>query len=148
MNALEGLAQCAGEWRGKSTLYLHEQPSSESVSTATVTPLLGGRFVRFDYTWEYEGKPQEGSILFGFDENKPSGYWIDSWHMGRKALLCAGTGEALKVRGSYAAPPGPDWGWTIEAVPESDGTLRLIMFNVWPNDEREDLAVQASYTRA
>ena len=34
-------------------------------STATVTPVLGGRFIRVDYTWGYQGRPQEGSLLVG-----------------------------------------------------------------------------------
>jgi hypothetical protein len=45
-------------------------------------------------------------------------------------------GGAVLVRGSYGVPPGPDWGWTI----------RVVMHNIWPNG-REDLAVEATYTR-
>jgi hypothetical protein len=53
----------------------------------------------------------------------------------------------LSVRGSYAAPPGPDWGWRIEITPDGR-TLRIVMFNIWPDGSREDLAAEASYTRA
>ena len=67
----------------------------ESPSTLTVTPVLGGRFVRLDYTWVYGEKPQEGSLLVGFDgpSQAVSRYWIDAWHMGSKAMKCGGTGE-------------------------------------------------------
>jgi len=38
---------------------------AELPSSATVTPVSGG--FRLDYTWSYQGKPQEGSILFGLN---------------------------------------------------------------------------------
>jgi hypothetical protein len=54
------------EWLEHAPGPEHRQPE-ESPSTVTVTPTLGGRFVRVDYTWGYQGKPQEGSVLIGFD---------------------------------------------------------------------------------
>ena len=66
MSSLDALAACAGRWQGTSTL---QDPMSgiadESASTAVVTPVLGGRFVRIDYTWSYGGDAQEGSLLAG-----------------------------------------------------------------------------------
>src|SRR5262249_1570333 len=67
-NALEGLTACAGSWRGTNTLQDANTGKPEaSPSTVTVTPVLAGRFIRLDYTWGYQGKPQEGSLLVGFD---------------------------------------------------------------------------------
>lgn len=151
MNILEALAACAGTWRGTNKL---QDPmnnlAEDSAGTATVTPLLGGRFVRMDYTWEYQGKPQEGSLLIGFDPktDMASTHWIDSWHMGRQVMVCSGKGSdgKLAVTGSYAAPPGPDWGWRIEITPEGEGGLVMVMYNIWP-EGREDLAVESRYLR-
>jgi hypothetical protein len=60
MSALDGLAACAGSWRGSNTL---EDPNTgrpeESSSTMAVMPVLGGRFVRLDNTWSYQGQPQD-----------------------------------------------------------------------------------------
>ena len=52
----------------------------------------------------------------------------------------------LSVRGTYAAPPGPDWGWRIDVTPAGD-TLRVVMYNVWPQEQggKEELAVEAEY---
>ncbi len=113
--------------------------------------MLGGRFVRIDYTWAYAGTPQEGSLLVGHDEeaNALSAHWIDSWHMGSKAMACQGAVDAsgvISVRGAYAAPPGPDWGWRTVITPGGGRTLRLVMFNIWP-EGREELAVEAFLTR-
>jgi Protein of unknown function (DUF1579) len=146
----------AGSWQGPSTL---QDPmnniAEESASALTVTPVLGGRFVRLDYTWSYQGAPQEGSLLLGVHPKTAAAsvHWIDSWHMGHVGMACTGRAlegaeNTLSVRGSYAAPPGPDWGWRIDLAAPEDGSLRLTMFNVWPEGGREELAVAAIYTRA
>lgn len=155
MSILDALSACAGSWHGPSTLQdPHNSIAEESQSDLTVTPVLGGRFVRLDYTWSYQGKPQEGSLLIGFQKKEDvfTGHWIDSFHMGTKVMGLQGpnpSGSTLSLLGSYAAPPGPDWGWRIEITPETEGTLRMVMFNLWPESEggQQDLAVEASYTR-
>jgi hypothetical protein len=149
-NGLEQLAAAVGKWRGTNVLQdPHTGKADKSASTAAVTPLLGGRFVRLDYTWRWGGKPQEGSLLLGFDgeAEKLRGYWIDSWHQSARALLCEGprpSGGQLSVRGSYPAPPGPDWGWRI-AVARKPRGLKMTMFNVTP-DGQEEVAVEAAWT--
>ena len=152
MSALDGLAACAGSWRGTSTLPdPHTGMADESASAATVTPVLGGRFVRLDYTWSYDGQPQEGSLLVGWQKKTGTvtAHWIDSWHNGSGSMALTGPapedGSTLGVRGSYPAPPGPDWGWRIDLTPGGD-TLRMVMHNVWP-EGKEELAVEATYTR-
>ncbi|HEX2094358.1 MAG TPA: DUF1579 family protein [Longimicrobiaceae bacterium] len=150
--SLDALLACAGYWHGTSTLL---DPScgvaEESLSRATVAPVLDGRFVRLDYTWSYQGAPQEGSLLLGMDPKTSlsSAHWIDTWHMGRAVMACQGGASnsgALSVRGSYAAPPGPDWGWRIDVIPEEEGMLRVTMFNISPGGE-EELAVNTVYRR-
>ena len=149
MNPVEALIASAGSWIGTNTL---QDPNTgkpeESPSKVTITPMLGDRFVRIDYTWGYQGKPQEGSLLLGFDpkSNETSGHWIDSWHMGRKVLACIGSGIAdpfISVTGSYPAPTGPDWGWRIEIA---TNPLRIKHTNIEPNGQ-QDLAVEAVYSR-
>jgi hypothetical protein len=151
VNPIDALTAAAGQWSGTNTL---QDPNTgkpeESPSTATVTPVLGGRFIRVDYTWSCQGKPQEGSLLVGFDpkSGEVSGHWIDTWHMGRKVLACVGTAGdgTISVRGSYPAPPGPDWGWRIEIAPGPDG-LRIKHTNI-DADGTEDLAVEGVYSRS
>lgn len=152
MNPLESFAAITGSWSGSNTLQAPNtgQPE-ESPSTAMVTPVLGGRFVRVDYTWGYQGKPQEGSLLLGYDPQSGdvSGHWIDTWHMGRKAMNCLGASTAddtIAIRGSYAAPPGPDWGWRIE-IATGDGTLQIAHTNIDPEGKGE-LAAEGLYSRS
>jgi hypothetical protein len=152
VNVLAGLTACAGRWRGTSRLHdPNTNKLEDSASTLAVTPVIGGRFFRLDYTWSYRGAPQEGSLLLGFerDADKLTGHWIDSWHMGDSVMACTGRkpeGPTFSLRGSYAAPPGPDWGWRLEITPDPPGGVRLLMNNISP-DGSEELAVEASYTR-
>ena len=153
MSGLDRLAACAGRWEGSSRLHdPHTGKPEDSASTAVLAPLLGGQFIRVDYTWSYQGAAQEGSLLIGyrFEPGKATVHWIDSWHMADVVMACEGTVDedgTIAVRGSYAAPPGPDWGWRIELRPASGSSLRVVMYNVTPNGE-EALAVEATYARA
>jgi hypothetical protein len=148
MNPFDALADCAGNWRGTSTLQdPHAGIAEESPSTATVTLLPGS--IRLEYTWSYQGTPQRGSILFAVDGPTITALWADTWHTGNKPMACSGPGgDTLSVRGSYPAPPGPDWGWRIDALPNGQ-KLCLGMWNLWPAElgGKEERAVEAVYAR-
>lgn len=151
--AFERLVDAAGTWHGTSTLQDPGRRAPETTaSDLRVAAVLGARFVRLDYSWSYQGQPQEGSLLVGFDPEARlySGHWIDTWHMSRKVMALQAVSESsgtMNLRGTYSVPPGPDWGWRI--VIEVDAlALRLVMFNMWPSGAREDLAVEANYSRA
>jgi hypothetical protein len=151
MDPFDALRAAAGNWRGTSTLQdPHAGVADESPSTATVVPTQDG--ARLAYTWSYRGEPQEGSILFGTDGAAVTARWADTWHTGNRPMVCSGPtpdGRTLSVRGTYAAPPGPDWGWRIDVLPGGEA-LRVVMHNTWPEERggREDLAVEAVYARA
>ena len=153
MSAIADLLSLAGKWTGTYRLIVEPtEPARVSPSTASVAPIAEARFVRLDYDWEEKGRRQDGSLLVGYEKERGvvTAVWVDSWHMSNKVMICEGTAEAggtVEVQGSYAAPPGPDWSWRTVVGPGPDGTLRMIMYNVSP-DGREDLAVEAVYTRA
>lgn len=147
---LQTLARATGTWVGKNKLM---DPmlniAAESETSATVTPILDGKFFRIDYSWSYQGKPQAGSMLVGLDTNasETTIHWIDTWHMGSKVMELRGPAreEVVTVRGKYSAPPGPDWGWRTQLSLEGDRFV-VVMHNVSP-DGQEDLAVHAALSR-
>ena len=153
MSPLDALNACAGTWRGTSTLQdPHAGVPAESLSTASISAARGG--VRLDHTWSYQGKPQQGSILFGTGDaaGALTAQRTDTWHTANEPMACFGPktgGPTLSVRGTYAAPPGPDWGWRIDVTPDGD-RLRIVMHNVWPQEQggEEELAAEALYQRA
>jgi hypothetical protein len=61
MNSLEGLQKLVGEWEGKNNLYfMPGDPVRESDSAASITLVAKGQFLKIEYTWAFEGDPQEG----------------------------------------------------------------------------------------
>lgn len=146
LGALHGTWQAIYQLRGDPAF------EGDSTSMATVTPVLGGRFVRIDYTWSERDKPQEGSLLIGFEPTleRATIAWIDSWHNGRKIMVSEGARTddgGVDVRGTYHAGPGlPDWGWRTRIEVVAD-TWAMTMFNVSP-DGHETVAVRAEYGRA
>ena len=140
-----------GKWTGTSQLYLEPPPakSLDSASRLSVTPVAGGSFLQFNYDWTYEGETQTGVLLLGADEDAAtSAAWVDSFHMSSKIMSCTGTAttSVAELRGTYEAPPGPDWGWRITIRSGSAGELQIVMHNISPEGQ-EDLAVQADYQR-
>jgi hypothetical protein len=152
MLMLDTLRECAGAWAGRSLLYLPPDPPRECDSEAIVTPILGGRFVRLDYTWAFDGAAQEGTLLIGYEarHSRFTAIWGDTWHMSDALMVSRGEaseGPALSVFGTYAVEGWPDWGWRIVLEPRDDGSLQMLMYNVSPEGEA-DLAVDATYTPA
>ena len=151
MGAIEDLAACVGPWQG--TNRLHDPNTGvpeDSECTASMHAVLGGLFLRFDYRWAYDGKLQEGSLLIGRQTRVGTvrACWIDTWHMGDQFMMLGGgeVNDKLSVVGAYPAPPGPDWGWRIELVPEGDRRLLMSMMNITPDGE-EQPAVDATLER-
>jgi hypothetical protein len=141
-----------GEWRGTKQLYLEPPPAPaiSSPSKMSVKPVAGGSFLQFDYDWTYEGEEQAGLLLFGYDkDNAASAAWVDSFHMSSKIMSCTGSAAdgSAELSGSYAAPPGPDWGWRITIRSVSPNEFTIVMHNISP-EAQEDLAVQIDYTRS
>jgi hypothetical protein len=153
MSPIEFLTAYSGRWHGMNRLYVNpNDPPDESESKLTITPLLRNSFVRIDQTWAFQGRPQEGSLLVGADgdANQVSVHWIDTFHMGRKVMACIGPighEHGIDVLGSYAAPPGPDWGWRIQIINPAPDRLDIRMFNISPEGS-EALAVNATYNSA
>lgn len=117
------LAGAIGHWEGHNKLWF--EPNSAAIECATTAEVRGEAAGRCDMAW------------------------ADSFHNGHRLMPLTGpaAGEGVPdVRGSYAAPPGPDWGWRITLEHLDADALALRMYNVTP-DGTEALAVEASYAR-
>ncbi len=152
MNIPESLTKLVGKWAGTNQLWLAPgEPARLSASTAEVALAAQGKFLTLRYTWADGGAPQDGLIVLGheLEAKAASAFWIDSWHMQDKSMACRGTIDALgnaSVKGAYAAPPGPDWGWQIDIVPASQDAFDMVMYNITPNGEAT-IAVKTAYAR-
>ncbi len=145
--------QLSGEWKGVKRLYLNGEsgPEISSPSRMTIAKVSRDTMLMLAYTWKYEGLPHDGVLLLCHDEkaNVATAAWGDSWHMNARLMQCTGTiesGSKFCVRGSYAAPPEPDWGWAIEINIGEVNRLEIVMHNISPEGERF-LAVRAEFSR-
>jgi hypothetical protein len=152
MIAIDVFRGLIGEWRATNRLWLSpDDPVRESESLAVVRLAGCDQFAEIEYTWAFDGKPQQGRVILGQDPGSHAvkGVWFDSWHMRNDLMTCLGgidpTG-VIAVKGTYAAPPDPDWGWEILIEPDARDAFRLSMYNIPPGGEKE-LAVEVSYTR-
>ena len=153
MGVDQKLTDLVGTWKGTNRLHVPWMavPLLESESTATVRTKMNTQFLSIEYTWSYQGEPQEGMLVLGCDANSTAvqAVWTDSWHSKDVLMLC--NGEVLKdgkisVLGHYSVPDHPDWGWRTEIVLAVD-TFRYAMYNVTPAGE-EQIAVETDFVRA
>ncbi len=152
MSINEDLAKYAGSWSGTNKLHVTwmPEPLKESESKLQISLKANRQFVAFEYTWAYEGEPQEGLILLGCDtkSNAVQTVWTDSWHSSHTFMLSDGTVEddgSISVKGHYKVKDHPDWGWRTDIIP-GDDSLRIVMYNVSPDGE-EEIAVETDFTR-
>lgn len=141
-----------GNWTATHRLWLSpDEPVRESQATASLTLVAQGQALLLRYTW-FEDTPQDGVLVFnhGPASTRVTAFWLDSWHMANQHMFCQGEANAagsVSVKGTYPAPPGPDWGWRIVVEPQTSHTWRLVMFNISPGGQ-EDLAIQADFVRS
>jgi hypothetical protein len=154
MNPLENLSEYSGKWQGTNRLQdPHTNQPEDSSSSMTLSPILAGRFIRIDYTWGYQGKPQEGSMLIGYDQNakEVTIHWIDTWHNGNNVMASRGTADAngeISTFGTFPAPPDPDWGWTIKISPSKNEAIHVVMHCIPPEGKGDAVfACEANYKR-
>ena len=146
------LANLVGQWSGTNHLWLSPtEPASESATVMIVAMTAQDQFFTLHYSWSYEGTPQDGLLLLGYEEqlNITKAVWVDSFHMQDKFMVCEGFVEddgKIVIKGSYAAPPGPDWGWQISLAMKSSDQFEFVMHNITPEGDVH-LAVKATYLR-
>jgi len=152
MIEFENLKKITGDWYGSNRLWLDpEGPAASSDSTASVNVVAITIAVTINYTWSFDGSPQEGFLFFSHNtvDDHVEAIWIDSWHMNTQLMFCKGNTDdkgKLSVKGSYPAPPGPDWGWRITLDIIESTSFTVTMYNISP-DNKESRATEVIYKR-
>ena len=149
----EKLKALVGNWKGMNRLNFGEHsgtPVIESASTAEVVERSGGQALEITYTWEYEGKSQEGFLLISCDAGMETvkAVFTDSFHLANDLMICKGSAKpdgGIDVSGNYTVPGYPEWGWRTEITP-GDDSFTYKMYNVSPEGE-EEWAVETVFTR-
>ena len=133
MNATEVLHSLAGTWQGVNRLrMMPDDAYVESPATASIR-VVAREYVAVEYTWSDAGIPQDGIVLIAASADPITAVWADSWHSSPAWMSMSGAVEddTVVLSGSYADPPGPDWGWQIRLDSRS---RRLTMHNQVPGE--------------
>src|ERR1051325_11063737 len=88
----EWMSKCAGTYQGKVKIWMSpEAPAAESTCTTTITPIMGGRFLKVESKGDFMGMPFEGNGFYGYDNvsKKFQSVWFDNCGTG----MITGTGS-------------------------------------------------------
>jgi hypothetical protein len=138
-------------WAGDSKLWLDPpQAPATSDATAHLALVANGNAASIQYTWFFEDVTHEGILVAGAREDgSVETSWLDSFHSIDGFMISKGQlleGQKLSVFASYAAPPGPDWGWRTEIEKLSDAAWRIRMYNITPDGD-EDLGFELNFEK-
>lgn len=147
------LAKLEGKWEGMAKVWFEPgKLADESPVTATIKPILDGRFMLHEYNGSMQGKPLQGMAIIGYDLNMKRYQiaWVDSYHNDTAIMFSMGerSNDQFKVQGSYTWI-GPDeevtWGWRTEIEIRSDDEIVFTAYNIMPDMEAK--ATEVVYRR-
>lgn len=149
------LAKQAGTWSGKNKFWMSpDQPAPmESTCVYTVTPVMGGRFIKSECTGDMMGTPFEGLAFTGFDNvsQKFVGTWIDNCGTG----IMNGTGDlssdqkTLNFNYTMNCPVQKKPVAMREVVKyPNDKTMVMEMWCTDPHSKKEYKCMQIDFTKA
>ncbi len=146
------MAKMVGTWKVHAKSWMAANaPPVESDGTATVKPVLGGRFFLSDFEGAMMGQPFQGLGLDGYDNGRQKhvGVWADS--MGTMIAMfegnCSNDGKVVDMRSNYEDPltHKPTYMRTV-TTQKSDDTVVMEGFGPGP-DGAEIKMMELTYTR-
>ena len=146
------LADTVGEWTVAAKIWMAPgAPPTEATGTATVKPILGGRYFRMDYDSEFMGMPFQGIGTDGYDNvaGQHVGTWVDNMSTGilSYAGQCEDGGKRTVTLGEMLDPMTGQLAKMRSVVQmHDDGTMSFTSYNI-AADGTESKGMEMTYTR-
>lgn len=150
----EYLVKSAGVWHGENTMWMAPNAAPiKSESTTTITPILGGRFVKVEMEGTMPGAGKyHGLAIYGYDN--VSGQFVSTFvdNMGTGIAKATGTlsddGKTLTWRYTYNCPVTKKPA-VMRDVSKFTGanTKTLVMYGVNPKTGKEYKMMKIEMTR-
>lgn len=147
------LHRLCGSWQGETRTWLDPKKDPDRADQkAVVRTILGGLYVRHEYTGVLFGKPFVGMVVYGYDQSAKAftSSWIDTFHTGTYTMFSKGQWDehlqTLTFLGDFPvhnSSTGRDerWGWRTEISLKGSEGLCFKSYNISPAGE-EDLGIQ------
>jgi hypothetical protein len=145
------LANWEGSWTTKTRSWMGpDTPPTESTGTCEQKMILGGHYLRQEYTGDMMGEPFNGINIMGYDNHtkKYVSIWIDSMSTG--IYFFEGTaspdGKTITQECSYDDPVRGPLVWRSVSRIADDNTLLYEMY-ITPKGGKEEKMMEMSVTR-
>ena len=149
----ERLVKEAGQWNGKTTMYMPGQDPQTGECTCTITPIMDGRYTKVEIKGDMPGMgPYDGVGMYGFDN--VSQKFVSSWIDNQSTGILTGTGElsddgkTLTWKYNFNCPvtKKPAVMREVETI-TGPNTKRLEMFGPDPKTGKENKMMTIDFTK-
>jgi hypothetical protein len=145
------LAKLEGSWTTRSRGWMEpDKPPVESTGTCEQRMILGGRYLRQEYSGDMMGQPYTGINILGYDNHtkKYQSVWIDTMSTG--VYFFEGTagkdGKVIMQECNYDDPVrGPSLWRTVTRI-KDDNTVEFEMF-LTPKGGKEEKMMEMTIVR-
>lgn len=140
-----------GSWTTRSRGWMDpDEPPMESSGTCEQKMILGGRYLRQEYTGDMAGTPYSGINILGYNNQtrKYESVWIDTMSTGVFYFVGAGSrdGRTITQECSYDDPVrGPSKWRTVTRI-KDDNTIEFEMF-LTPKGKKEEKMMEMTILR-
>jgi len=145
------LAKLEGNWETKSRGWADpDSPPRESMGSCEQKMVLGGHYLRQEYSGDMMGMPYKGISFMGYNNHTKmfESTWIDS--MSTAIYKFEGTanraGNIITQECRYDDPVRGPAVWRTVTKVKDDNTLEFEMF-ITPRGKKEEKMMEVTYTR-
>jgi len=145
------LAKLEGNWTTRTRGWMEPgKPPTESIGTCEQKMILGGRYLRQEYTGDMMGAPFTGINLLGYDiyTGKYVSVWLDSMSTGIYYFegTASADGKTITQESSYDDPVKGPTVWRSVTRIKDDNTLEYEMY-LTPKGGKEEKMMEMTVTR-